>query len=610
MDSEELKLIKKRYGENFSHLCRNLFPTILETEGLLTKLLETHFLQSRDLYKDLIQYNLQENFKNYIFSLLENNKEKEVESKTYTPEELFDKAGYKLSRECEKEEDIQAFRRYYYRGEKTPKYNQGERPVPCQGEELCTFNGGRLKNCRVWFAVRKDVDKIKREDFKNPRREDDYGVSVLSIQFSRGKPSYLSIKNRYNHTVINPDATFSNNLDNIIPGLTQAFANTYGIKIDTKVGNDFEIPGYVQASDGKFYKYNHEINNIYYCPNNIIIKDGKAIRLDPTKCILFDYFVLDLEKLEIIDYDCLFRGEIDVGDSFCKSVGKIKSIKRLQNSDGLTIQITPESGEAVEIKLNKNNQIIGYINSNVKNIGDNFLFSNKALTSLELPNVESIGHNFLDGNRALTSLELPKVENIRNGFLRSNKALTSLELPNVKSIGYDFLHDNKGLTSLELPNVKSIGNDFLRFNTALTSLELPKVESIGNAFLSWNEALISLQLPNVESIGYGFLRSNEALTRLEFPNVKSIGDSFLYQNKALTSLELPNVESIGHNFLDYNKALTRLELPNVESIGEDFLRKNKVLTSLVAPKLESIGEGFLYYNSNIDLYNKLESKCK
>ena len=31
-------------------------------------------------------------------------------------------------------------------------------------EELCTFNGGRLNSCRVWFAIKKDVDKIKREE--------------------------------------------------------------------------------------------------------------------------------------------------------------------------------------------------------------------------------------------------------------------------------------------------------------------------------------------------------------------------------------------------------------------------------------------------------------
>lgn len=32
---DDLKQIKKEYGENMAHLCRELFPTILETPGLL-----------------------------------------------------------------------------------------------------------------------------------------------------------------------------------------------------------------------------------------------------------------------------------------------------------------------------------------------------------------------------------------------------------------------------------------------------------------------------------------------------------------------------------------------------------------------------------------------
>ena len=37
-ESKELKRIKKLYGENFMHLCRELFPTLLEQEGLLTEI--------------------------------------------------------------------------------------------------------------------------------------------------------------------------------------------------------------------------------------------------------------------------------------------------------------------------------------------------------------------------------------------------------------------------------------------------------------------------------------------------------------------------------------------------------------------------------------------
>ena len=86
-------------------------------------------------------------------------------------------AGYVLV-ECYNEEDIQKFRKYY-----------------APGEELCTFKGGRLNSCRVFFAVKKNVLDIKREDFKKPKREDEYGTSVISIQFTKDETNTLSIKN-------------------------------------------------------------------------------------------------------------------------------------------------------------------------------------------------------------------------------------------------------------------------------------------------------------------------------------------------------------------------------------------------------------------------------
>ena len=56
------------------------------------------------------------------------------------------------------------------------------------------------------------LSRIRSENFKKPIREDEYGTSVMSIQFTKDEAHTLSIKNRYNHSVVNPDATFSNNL--------------------------------------------------------------------------------------------------------------------------------------------------------------------------------------------------------------------------------------------------------------------------------------------------------------------------------------------------------------------------------------------------------------
>ena len=276
---KELKQIKKLYGEAMAKFCREAFPIILEEKDKLLQLLIEHFEPTHSLYKDLLKEKLELQFKNYIYSLVE--KEKNMVIATKSPTELMGDAGYDLY-ECKTEEEIQSFRKYY---------------VP--GEELCTFWTQRLNRCIVFFAVKKNVNDIKREDFINPQRQDEYGTSVISIQFTRDDSHTLSIKNRYNHTVENPDATFSNNLDNIIPGLTKAFEKQYGM-IQTNSGNSFDLIGYVKANDGKFYKYNYEINNIYYCPNNIIIDNFEVKQFEKEKYIIFDYFLLDLVNKKII----------------------------------------------------------------------------------------------------------------------------------------------------------------------------------------------------------------------------------------------------------------------------------------------------------------------
>ena len=331
--NEDLKIIKKKYGEKMMHQCRTLFPTLLEQKGLLSKLLLEHFEPSHDLYNDIESYNLFGSFERYINVLAVTNK-KEMIVTSLTSEELLDKTGYILY-ECKTEKDIQKFKKYY-----------------AEGEELCTFRGNRLNRCYVFFAVKKDVDSIKREDYKEPFREDEYGTSVISIQFTRRGGSYLSIKNRYNHTVPNPDATFNNNLDNIIPGLKYAFEKDYNLSY-RKTDDEFDIPYYVFADGDKYYKYNYEINNIYYCPNNIIIDNFEVKRYSDEyqRYLVVDYFVIDRQNKKIYLYDEevgtstaskamgddeLYAYDEVFGDSFIEYFenNEIENIKISTNEDG------------------------------------------------------------------------------------------------------------------------------------------------------------------------------------------------------------------------------------------------------------------------------------
>ena len=65
---DDLKYIRKKYGENMSHLCRELFPTILEKPGLLYNLLTSSFCESKELYYDIVKEHKEIAFKNYILS--------------------------------------------------------------------------------------------------------------------------------------------------------------------------------------------------------------------------------------------------------------------------------------------------------------------------------------------------------------------------------------------------------------------------------------------------------------------------------------------------------------------------------------------------------------
>ena len=322
--NEDLKIIKKKYGENMMKLCRELFPSLLEQKGLLPQLMLEHFVPSHELYDDIVNNGLNTAFKSYIYDISNIKEEKIGNSTVKTPKELLDEAGYDLY-ECHSEEEIQAFRKYY-------KNN----------EALCTFRGNRLDRCHVFFAVKKNVDEIKRKDFDKPQRQDLYGTSVISIQFTRDEAHTLSIKNRYNHKVSNPDSTFSNNLDNIVPGLTESFEKYYGM-VQKHKNQGFEMPNYV-CVNGKYYKYNYEINNIYYCTGNIIIDNFEIKELAKEKYIVFDYFILDLVNKKISLYD------ESLESSFVDGFNDIDTIE-IKRQDNEKIIVIKNSGDDIFIKL-------------------------------------------------------------------------------------------------------------------------------------------------------------------------------------------------------------------------------------------------------------------
>ena len=579
MENTELKNIKKIYGEKFSHLCRSLFPTILENEGKLTSILLSNFAPTHYLYEELKNNNMFDDFRKYIFTFVDNEDAKMIESDE-TPFKLLDKAGYILFPECLSEDEMMSYQKYYKPNEK-----------------LCSFNGKRLSSCRVWFAVKKSVKEIKRESFKVPSRQDEYGTSVLSFQFTKGDYSVLSIKNRYNHSVLNPDATFGNNLDNIIPGLTYSFIHTFGINLRQEKIENFTLPNFVKAKNGKFYKYNLYINDIYYCENNIIIKKGNVIQIDKSSNFLIDYFVLNCNEKTLKLYDENFN------DSFVSTIGKIDKItvEKLENHNKKII--IDSNKKQIFITINQFNEIIGYKNEHIRKIDNKFLLYNYALTNIEIPNVVNIGDSFMLSNIIIKSINLPNVIEIGSSFLKYNLEMTDINLPKVKLIGNYFLESNEELENIELRNLQSIGDSFLFHNQNLHAFNAPKLQTIGNLFLNDNVLISKIDLPNVKKIGYGFLYKNKGLKKIDLPNINSIDYYFMYENINLNKFVAPNLKTISNYFLYLNKNLVDFYAPKLTSLGNSCLSHNEKMIRFYMPELKSIGDYLFNFNNTLQEFN-------
>ena len=497
MEKEDLKVIKKKYGEKMSHLCRELFPTILENEGELSNLMLDNFEPSKFLYEDIIKSNSIENFKNYVYSKYIKEQEAKEVSIEETPEQLMAKVGYIL-KECHTEEEMQVYKKYYK-----------------EDEVICTLERiGRLKKCRVFFAVKKNVDEIKRENFKYPRRQDEYGTSVISIQFSKDASHYLSIKNRYNHTVEDCDATFSNDLDNIVAGLTDSFAYHYGLKQRVKQGG-MGLLGYTQDVNGKYYKYNYEINNVYYCPNNIIIYNGVVKKFDKEKFIVIDYFILDLVNKRIIDYS-------NTGDSFTRDLNNIKKITVINEQDNKIIIINIESEKPIVIKLDKYNRITGYFNDNLFEIKNQFMIHNRHLKEARFSNIKKIG-NYAFYHKKLTEFYFPNCLIEIGDYAFAENNLKQVIMPDsVVSLGSRAYANNKIEILKFSNNITYIGEGAFA-NNKLISLTIPKNNTIIKSFTYANNNLIEVNFhENVKEIEIAAFGNNQIKSVSGIENVEKI----------------------------------------------------------------------------------------
>lgn len=556
--NKDLKYIKKKYGEKMMHYCRECFPTILNVPGKLVEILNTHFYCVKDsLYNDIKENHKESEFNDFVYGNAGLKNEYDIRDVSKTPKELLDDAGYDLF-ECKTVEEVNSFKKYFI-----------------FGEQLCTFldPASRLENKYVFFAVKKNILDIKREDFLIPDRQDEYGTSVISIQFTRDKNNHLSIKNRYNEVVNNPDSTFDNNLDNIIPGLTMSFYKAYGIREIFDENSEFQMENYISI-DGEYFKYNYKLNDIYYCTNNIIVYNGKVIKYDPEKYIIMDYFIIDLVNKKVDVFDNKLR------DSFSEVIGKIKNIEIVRGEKDKKVYITNEEDNIFELTLSFDNKLIGIKNNMIDKLPNRFLISGEYLKNMEFSNVREIGNDVLYANTDLEHFNLSKAEVIGNYFLANNIKLTNIDLNKTIMIGDDFLKRNIIVESINFDSLQRVGNSFMFSNKGLSSIVIPNLSYTGKCFFKSNDKVLFASFPSLQETGDFFMNDAKNLRMFEADNLRVSGDMFLMANKELDYISLPNLIKTGKLFLAANQIIMSVNLPNLSYLPKYFLRNAGGLESI------------------------------
>lgn len=165
-----------------------------------------------------------------------------------------------------------------------------------QNERLCTFNSPaeRLKGYNIlwlrhaevddtlpadqltantlsdaWKTYLKTIGRYDRDSDSydlsglRPTRDDPYGTSSMSVQISR-QGAHVSIKNRYNHTVGNPDNTLDSDLDNVAYGLKRAVYQRVGREDLNNKTSAVLAEGYIADNDGGIHHYKYEEDNVHY----------------------------------------------------------------------------------------------------------------------------------------------------------------------------------------------------------------------------------------------------------------------------------------------------------------------------------------------------------
>jgi len=618
---EVFKEIKKHNGERFAKVMRGDQEAV--PEGYLrVNLLETpnlvHLLQyaGKDP-KDALNLIL------IIKEMLDKSQEyPEVKiSEKMDPLELLDAAGYKAwyVNDPDNKDKTRDFMirdqnsiAGYFRDQRAVSENMtGGNSRSNMNELICTiytsWNSGtdgpqRFDGNYIINAVRKEAwgdDKLPESEWHikpsaTPKREDDYGKSVISIQIPK-RSGAISIKNRYNHTLKteSPDATFNNNPDNIILGLTDALKRKF--KVSFSVVNA-KIPSNYLLVNNQLIHFNYEVDNIYFDERYYL--DGSDLtELKPEYEEMLDTVILDTRTGEIKS----FR-ENDQLTYVLKAEIYGHKVKRTKDkSTGETvISILDENKNEKELLRTKKGCITALHLYKIRELSDYFLLQNKTLRKFEADNLEFIGESCFESNEKLQEFNVPRLKRMGDRCARLNTDIEKLNIPELESMGESCFRNAKHLKEFKAPKLKTMGEDCFSQDSALEKINIPKLETMSQSCFALSESLREFSAPVLTSLGPRCFRTNKTLERIYIPNLKKMGTNCFESDETLKFLNAPNLELMGSNCFSRNSVLTKIDLPKLKHLFSGCFSYTSLLKEFNAPELEILGSECFIHSDNLE----------
>ena len=497
---EDFLWIKKFYGEHIAKLCREIVPELFEEPSLVPRLLQVCFAPHTELYQDMLSLG-KYNIRNYMYSRLD--RKEELFSTPKSAKELLADAGYRLF-VCSCPDDISTFRSCY-----DPE------------ELLCTFKDGvenRFKDAYYFFLAKDNAFSLRREDFKNPQRDDEYSKSLICLQIDRVNHN-IKMCSRYNHTVDFADSMYSNNLDNIVPGLRYAMQRDFNIKISQRECVDFAEMhklNYVEFGPYRtMYKYNEHLNNKYYCPNNVVLDEDKAVVVDKATTTLLDYYVLDYKNHEMYSYDDTLKD--------CYHHKKFKKCDLLSDEKYDTYKITFEDDNELYLMSDKMHRIVAVTDNDSGDVGDNYFGFCHHIVEVNMNKVHTAGDNFVGSSSALRNINAPYFEQVGDDFAAYSSRVKYINFDYLKSCGDSFFQCNIAATEVVLPDLIHMGGFAFAQNTIINRVVLPNAEYLGPECFGWCTGVQELYTPKLIDTGgdcfFSDYRSNEYVESIVMQNM-------------------------------------------------------------------------------------------